>query len=349
MGSFGIVKVLPAQRGDSDPAERWERKAGFHALAARYRQLADEHEHERGTSRAEVVEGDPRSALHPGSPPQPRSAREPGRARKPGSLGLPWRLGIVFTAVTVAMIALPWLVGLAGEHPPDTYHRAPHALRAVLTALALGGIALAACRWLDGRPVTQLGIAADGIGRKVTVGALAWLLPAALAYAVCAWVGLARIEPVVSPAALMTVVATQILLVLLLEALPEELVFRGYFFVNLRDRLGEWSTILAQAGLFTLWAVLIGAVDGLGRGAVLFGVGIGLGYLRSATGSIWPCVGFHLAFQTAAQLLSETQVRVATVDNLTLLEVVAYGILPFAVGLPLVASLLQHRARELPS
>jgi membrane protease YdiL (CAAX protease family) len=318
IGSFGIVKVLPPDPGSSDPCEQWEPKAGFHTLAARYRQIADEPE--LGLSRPAAV------APHSRSP-----------------LALSSRLGIVFAAATIAMIMLTSLPRLVFGVPPGEYDRTAHALRAVLTTLVLAGIALAACRWLDRRPVSELGIATGGTWRKVALGAAAWLVPAALAYAACAALGLVRIDLVVDPAVLLTVVVTQLLLVLLLEALPEELVFRGYFFVNLSERLGQWSTILAQAALFALWALLIGAANDPGRFAMLFAVGFGLGYLRSVTGSIWPCVGFHLAFQTTAQLLSGTQVPIATVHNLAALEVLAYGILPFAVGVPLVAYLIPAR------
>ena len=323
VGSFGIVKVLPPDPDSSDQSEQWEPKAGFHTLAARYRQAADSPD--SGPGHPEVVAPDSRSTL-----------------------ALSSRLGMVFAAATISMIVLSSLPRLVLGVPPDEYDRTAHALRAVLTTLVLGGIAIAACRWLDRRPVRDLGIATGGIGRQVTLGAAAWLGPAALAYAACVALGLVRIDLVVAPTVMLTVVVTQILLVLLLEAVPEELLFRGYFFVNLAERLGQWSTILAQATLFALWALLIGAATGPGRFAMLFAVGVGLGYLRSVTGSIWPCIGFHLAFQTTAQLLSGTQVQLATVDNLAVLELLAYGILPFAVGLPLIAFLLRKRAATTP-
>jgi len=199
------VKVLAPEPGSSDRAEQWEPKAGFHALAARYRQAADEPDPE-----PERVERRPESVA---------------LAHHRPAVALSSRLGIVFAGATVAMIilsGLPWQVlGL----PLDEYDRTAHALRAVLTALALGGIALAACRWLDRRPARELGIATGGVGRKVALGAAAWFVPAALAYAACTLLGLVRIDLVVSPIVLLTAVGTQIVLVLLLEALPEELMF----------------------------------------------------------------------------------------------------------------------------
>lgn len=317
LASSGIVKVLPPEPDARDPQEQWEPKAAFHTLAARYRELADDE----------------------GSPPPHREA-VPGHHRP---ISLPWRLGVVLTAATVATISTSWLARGLVTLPSEEYDRGTHALRAVLMALTMVAIALAASRWLDRRPARHLGVAAGGALRQITAGASAWLLPAAAAYAACALLGLARIDLVVTPAALLTAVLTQILLVLLLEALPEELVFRGYVFGNLRERFGLWPTILTQAGLFALWAVLVGAVSDPGRLAMLLGVGVSLGYLRAATGSIWPCVGFHLAFQTSAQLLSGTQLAVVTVDSPALLEVLVYGVLPFAVGLPIIAHLLRRR------
>lgn len=156
------------------------------------------------------------------------------------------------------------------------------------------------------------------------IGAAVWLLPASLATAACMAFGLVQVELVVDPTMLLPLVVTQAVLLLLLEALPEEVVFRGYLFVNLAEWLGGWSTILAQAGLFTLWGLLIGAIDTPWRLATFFAVGFGFGYLRAITGSIWPGVGFHIAFQTVAQLLDGTQVQVAAVTNLAVLEVLAH-------------------------
>ncbi len=47
-----------------------------------------------------------------------------------------------------------------------------------------------------------------------------------------------------------------IVLVFLFEALPEELVFRGYMQGNLEQAIGHWGAVLAQAVLFSVWVGL---------------------------------------------------------------------------------------------
>lgn len=91
--------------------------------------------------------------------------------------------------------------------------------------------------------------------------------------------------------------------VLLYEVVPEEIVFRGYFFTALAERYSTRMAIPVQALLFMLWGVLIGAAETLDR-AVLFVVfAFVLGIVRTATGSMWSCMGFHAAFQVTTQFL----------------------------------------------
>lgn len=253
--------------------------------------------------------------------------------------GVVWRIGVVFLAATGVMIAIRALV-------PDEYSRGLHAVRAVLLTLLLGGLALAACRWLDRRPILSLGLDPRGAGRSVVLGGLAWLVPAAAATAGCLLLGWVEIDVHVGAAALAATVASQLVLVLLLEAVPEELVFRGYLYTALADHTRTWTAIIAQAALFALWGLAAGGAQDPVRVALFFGVGIGLGYLREITGSLWAPIGFHLIFQTVAQLLSGTQVPAFTVTNEGLLQFLAYGIVPFAVGLPLVEHLVRNRGAQ---
>ncbi|WBB69438.1 CPBP family intramembrane glutamic endopeptidase [Micromonospora sp. WMMD812] len=269
--------------------------------------------------------------------------------RRPPRVAMPWRAGLVFVAVTAALIAIPSLARSPFGVAPDEYHRGAHAVQALLTTLVVGAIVVLACRWLDRRPLAARGVTGRGAGRMAVVGAAAWLLPAVLAIAGCVAIGWVRVDLVFSPAELLPLVATQALLVLLLEALPEEFAFRGYLFANLSERLGPWATVLTQAALFATCGVLIGAVQDPTRLLIFLGFGIGLGYLRLLTGTIWAGVGLHVAFQTVAQLLGGTQVPAFSVTGLGVLEVVAYGLVPFGLGLPLVARLLRSRPAWLPT
>jgi uncharacterized protein len=100
--------------------------------------------------------------------------------------------------------------------------------------------------------------------------------------------------------------------VFLMEAFPEEVIFRGYIQEALRERLGRWPGVAVQALLFTAFGlsvgVLVGAVDPLGdwsilldRAVLFLTMGVTLGALKEWSGSLWVCIGWHLAFQTVMQ------------------------------------------------
>ncbi len=73
----------------------------------------------------------------------------------------------------------------------------------------------------------------------------------------------------------------------------EELTFRGLGFALLA-RLGETAAILAVGLAFGLWHGLVEALP------VLTAFGIGLAYLRSRTGSVYPGILLHASFNGIA-------------------------------------------------
>jgi uncharacterized protein len=73
----------------------------------------------------------------------------------------------------------------------------------------------------------------------------------------------------------------------------EELTFRGLGFTLLAP-YGKWVAILGTGILFGAWHGLIVALP------VLAGFGVVLGWLRYATGSIYPCIALHAIFNGVA-------------------------------------------------
>lgn len=106
--------------------------------------------------------------------------------------------------------------------------------------------------------------------------------------------------------------------VLLTDALPEELIFRGYLFSNLCDKYTKWKSALITTFLFVLFPVILiplqkllgpeystGIVSSLSVGYLtyLLFFGIFAIYLRVLTKSIWTGVGFHLMFVFMNQIM----------------------------------------------
>lgn len=137
-------------------------------------------------------------------------------------------------------------------------------------ALALGP----ARRWPAALLILPVGPLADRVvraarGRLPELGALDTL---AGAIAQPGWVGAA--------VAISAVLAAPV---------AEELLFRGYIYRGLERRLGPAAAALGGAALFG--AFHRDPVHAAGA----FTVGLWLGWLRWATGAIWPCIAAHVA------------------------------------------------------
>lgn len=172
----------------------------------------------------------------------------------------------------------------------------------------------------------------DGL-RAFVMGAAAWLVPAAAAFGVLALTGF-PLTVVVGPAELAGTVLLLFAAVLLCEAFPEEIVFRGCVLRVLSERLPGLGANVVQAVLFTVFALALRGWTGTADLFLFLGMGLGLGYLRTVSGSVWTTVGFHTAFQTGAQLvLSHEAVDFSGTAGLSML---ALGIVPFAAGIILV-------------
>lgn len=109
-------------------------------------------------------------------------------------------------------------------------------------------------------------------------------------------------------------------LVLVYEAFPEELIFRGYVYRNLTAAMAPWLAVVAQALVFaafgtTLWVITSGLGVLLERLVLFFAMAVVLGCIRLIAGSIWAAVGFHLAFQVFMQLGLSGRYLDVTVSN----------------------------------
>ncbi|MDR4534495.1 CPBP family intramembrane glutamic endopeptidase [Glutamicibacter sp. PS] len=163
-------------------------------------------------------------------------------------------------------------------------------------------------------------------GRAVLYGALLWVVPATSVFALLTLLG-QSLEVQASAGQLWGTVALVGVAVLLSEAIPEELVFRGYVMAVLGERLHGWWVISIQAALFAgLAFVLRGGVDLLDF-SLFITMGVVFGYLRQVTGSVWTSIGIHAAFQSGAQLVLTHEVLIFNGSELH--AMLALGAVPF--------------------
>ncbi|RAN96385.1 hypothetical protein LAH08_05128 [Micromonospora noduli] len=240
-------------------------------------------------------------------------------------LALPWRILVVATAAVLVWLFLGALLG-------RDYDRPTHAVGAVLTTAVVVPLVVVARRALDRRPWAGLGLPSLRAGwRRLVFGVACWLVPAAAGFALCLGVGWVEISVRTSVGDVLRVAALLVVLVFLKEALPEELIFRGYLQHNLATRLPAGQAVLGQAVLFTVFGFLVGAARSVDRLALFFVFALLLGAFRAATGDIWAGIGLHVAFQTVAQLFGDVG-AVFDVVGADVLGVVAMGAIPFSVS-----------------
>lgn len=242
-------------------------------------------------------------------------------------------------------LLLPWVVDML----PDGSQVGPSRwVTAVMMTVLVVTVVWVARRYLDRRPWRGLGMTGPREGWwPFLVGALAWMVPGFAGIALVTALDWVEIVPLLPTGELVLSLVGLTCLVLLFEAVPEELIFRGYLFTNLNTVMSAWLVVVAQAALFTLFGTVLWVLsDGWGvlgeRGLLLFGMGVVLGCLRVVTGNVWACVGFHLVFQTVAQAALNGQLLTTRGDHDAFLLCL---VLPFVFGV-LVAVLLTRNGGD---
>lgn len=245
---------------------------------------------------------------------------------------MPWRIALVLVAATLIWLAVG--DGIGRFFGPAGEDRLGHAVRAVLTSALVVPLILLARRSLDRRPWAGLGLTPLGLDwRPLLFGAMFWVLAAGLGLAVTLALGWARIDVGRPDAGIVLLALGLPALVLLYEALPEELIFRGYFFRNLAAALPRWLAVGVQAALFTLWGTLIGAAGSADRLVLFFTFSVVLGILRALTGNLWAGIGYHLAFQWVTQLdAAAIRDGVVQIEGQPIFDLVVFWLFPIILG-----------------
>lgn len=249
------------------------------------------------------------------------------------------RLAIVLLGAAVIWGAIV-AIGLAGDDAER-----PIGTRVLTAAIAgVGGVSLVVLvrRYVDRRPFSGLLLP---LSRRawvpLTVGISAFMVPALAGLAVGVATGAITISLRVSTPEAIGIILLLVVSVFVLEALPEELIFRGYVYRNLITAVAPLIAVLLQATLFAIFGTAIWVV-GSGwqvideRFWIFLGVGIVTGLIRLVAGSVWASIGFHWAFQVVAQSLLGTA---ATVQG----PYALFVMLPaFVLGTSIVSLLLRR-------
>ncbi|PZQ10701.1 MAG: hypothetical protein DI564_15375 [Rhodanobacter denitrificans] len=237
---------------------------------------------------------------------------------------------LLAAAVVLACAVAIWRAAqaLSLQSGFDPAHQ--HVVFAVLLGPFVFALIALALRW-HGRGLRWLGLAREGAARAAATGLLAYLLPAGLALAACLAAGVLSISAQAPLGELLSGIAMIAVLVLLGEALPEELLFRGYLWAGLSGVLSTWQVVAAQAVLFVVAAAAMGAVANPLDASFLLCFAVVLGLLRAATASLWAPIAFHLAFMVVQQSMGSSR-NLFAVDRPELMQMMM-AMLPFSIAI----------------
>lgn len=224
------------------------------------------------------------------------------------------------------------------------YSVARHVFHAVFVCIFMLPVIFFFRKVIDNTTLSGLGLGEiEKAWKPFLIGALILLTPASIGIALCLLFGWTQIQITAQISEIIIFIPLLIALVFIYEALPEELLFRGYIFTNLTEKFSQNIAALIQAGLFVGWGMLIGAAASIDRIILFFVFAWILAVLRYISGSIWVPIGFHVAFQTVAQLLLNETRGFFILDNAMTLQIISFGILPFALAEIIARSIYKNK------
>lgn len=220
---------------------------------------------------------------------------------------------------------------LNGIYLGEEYSRINHFFIALITTILTVAL-IEVARRIDNISWKQLG---QGSFRtnifSFFLGFLLWAIPASIGLFICLTFGWVEITLHTDLNVLLLSILILFITVFFIEALPEELIFRGYIYRYLNVLFPHWITVILQSILFSLFAYFIGAMYSVEQIQFLTGFAFILGFFRAMSGNVWTSIGFHVAIMTATQILSSLHGHF-DVSGLFTLRFFAFILLPSAIG-----------------
>ncbi|WP_307346551.1 CPBP family intramembrane glutamic endopeptidase [Metabacillus malikii] len=243
--------------------------------------------------------------------------------------------------VLALSIVIWWFIAyLNGLLIGEEYSRASHFIIAVMTTiltmfLLQTTLKIDKIQWKHlGHRTFKKNISSFSLGFSL------WLIPAAMGTIICLVLGWSEIILNTTINNLLFSILILFITVFLIEALPEEFIFRGYIYRYLNGVFPHWVTILLQSLMFSLFAFSIGAMYSVEQLQFTPGFAIILGVFRSISGTMWISIGFHVGMMTATQILGPVHGHFE-VNGMMTLQFFAFILLPSIVGAT-VLSFIYH-------
>src|SRR5699024_5474855 len=213
----------------------------------------------------------------------------------------------------------------------EEYSRINHFFIAIITTI-LTFILIQSALKIDKIPWKQLG---QGAFKKnifsFFLGLLLWAIPASIGLFICVIFGWVEIKIHTNLNYLLMSILILFITVFLIEALPEEFIFRVYIYRYLNLVFPHWGTLILQTLLFSLFDYFIDAIYCVEQLQFIPSFAIILRVFRAISGSVWTSIGFHVAIMTAFQILGPIHGHF-DVSGIMTLKLFAFILLPSVVG-----------------
>ncbi len=207
-------------------------------------------------------------------------------------------LGVVLALGAGVMLGIPGAL-IGGSDGDGELSTTGNVLVQLGTGLGFLLVPMALVAWRGasglGEILRRLGVRSFAIGE-----ALKWMAAAVGAYLLFAMFYATLITPPEQEdiAEGFGALPVQILLIVVLAPVAEELLFRGYLFGGLREKLSRWPAALLAGALFGV----LHALTGLSAVPPLIFFGVVLCLLYEKTGSVVPAIVLHLLNNSVALL-----------------------------------------------
>jgi uncharacterized protein len=228
-----------------------------------------------------------------------------------GRLRAAWRLVLYALAVVAGLVAVQALVypalaglaGLVGVRLNQFYGFDSAMWLSVAGVLVAHALMLG---WIERRPWADVGLGRRALGARANLLGAA-LGAAAIALPSLALVGAQLLRVVPSPDGSWGGAAATLLAKLAPAAFFEELFFRGYPFLVLREGMGASAALALSSVAFGLAHLQNPGATALSIGMVVL-AGVFLGAVLLVTGSLWAATAAHLAWNWTLSAVLHTNV-----------------------------------------
>lgn len=211
---------------------------------------------------------------------------------------------IIGVSLGAALLGVPWILYLQRLLGDDVDLTIITRLPLEVWSLIAGLLVIAGLLRLESDRLRDAYFCRDGLLCHSFTGSLIGLFAAGLSTMVALWNGQVMVNTNFSPVPVYLLMA--LCLSVFLNALLQEMIFRGYVFRVSEKTYGTFFAIFASSiGFVLVHGGVYSGLEGFLSGVGLFFAGLGMAFMVLITRSIWLATGYHFGWNMAQSFLSD--------------------------------------------